>query len=142
MKKVCFIFIITIALLFTGCNDDTIYYWEFEYEVKDVIDIKIIDAESSYDYSVVKELDVSVAPELYSDIEDLPMKSYGYNLSHPFDLCFLIVFKSGEYDIIAREESKRHRYNGERMVGYNSWLCCCDETEFDALIEKYMVLAD
>ncbi len=140
MKKLCLAVMIAIVLSFTGCVDDTIYHWEFEYEVTDVTEIKIINASGAYTYSVEKELNIDFAPELFADIMNLEMKEYGFNLSHPYGLCFLIRFSSGEYDIISQEEPIHYRYDGDRILAYSSWLCC-NEAEFDALVNKYLALA-
>lgn len=141
MKKLCLSVVIAIALLFTGCIDDTIHRWDFEYEVADITEIKIINASGAFTYSVEKELNIDLAPELFADIMNLRMKEYGFNLSHPYGLCFLIRFNSGEYDIISQEEPIHYRYDGEEIRAYSSWLCC-DEKEFNALIDKYMVSTD
>lgn len=134
--KMLFCLIMSLLPLLVGCNDK-IYYWEFTFDYDHVEEIKIIEASASDEYSVVKELDIKLADQLYTDIKSLEMRRYGTNLSHPSGLCFLIVFDNGEYDIIARKESKHYRYDGDKILGYNSWLRC-DETQFDILINKYM----
>ena len=48
-----------------------------------------------------------------------------------------ISFNNGEYDVIARKESCHYRYNEDGIISaYNSWLEC-DDTQYDALINKY-----
>jgi len=134
MKKLC-ILIISLFLL-TGCNNTT-YHWEFTHESSDIVKIKIVDASDDFAYSVIKELDVGYAVDLYNDIKMLELKRYGTNLLHPSGLCFMIVFSNGEYDIISQKEPKHYRYDGEELLAYNSWLFF-DESEFSALIAEYL----
>lgn len=137
MKKLLLTILVVIILPFTGCIDNSIHHWAFAYDVDDVKEIKLIDANGDFTYSIIKELDISLAEEVYSDIISLEMMRYGTNLSHPYGICFLIVFDSGEYDIIARQESKHYRYSGDEILSYNSWLRC-NEDEFNALVGKYL----
>ena len=75
--------------------------------------------------------------EIYEDIKLLDMAKYGPNLATPWGICVLIVFNNGEYDVIARRESCHYRYNEDGIISpYNSWLEC-DDTQYDALINKY-----
>lgn len=139
MKKSCLAVLIVIVLLSAGCIDNSIYYWDFAYDVDDVKAIKLIDASGDFTYSIIKEIDITLADELYADVMSLEMERYGTNLSHPYGICFLIVFDGGEYDIISQKESKHYRYDGNRITAYNSWLCCND-IEFNALVDKYLTV--
>jgi len=142
MKKAV-VLIIALVLCLTGCFTYGSYTWEFEQDASNVKEIKIIDATSEYSYSVIQDIDVELADELYNDITSLEMKRYGTNLSHPNNLCFLVVFENGEYDIVSSREPKHCRYNEEfdKIMPHNSWLCC-DQEEFDALINKYLEMSD
>lgn len=135
MKKLCFILFIPLMLL--GCNRE-IYHWEFHNssnEVSQIFIIEIID--ELEEYREIEEIDLKLAQEVYDDIMSIEMKRYGTNLSAPSGKCFLIVFNNGEYDIISQKESKHFRKSDGDIIGYNSWLCC-DESEFEELINKYL----
>ena len=142
MKRI--IILVTIfAFCLCGCSKK-IYTWEFSQNISNVKEIKIIDIKDfkdEYEFSVIKEIDIDLLDELYSDITTLKMKKYvPFSLSAPGGLCFLIMFENGEYDIVAERESKSYRYDEEEgriKAAYNSWLYC-DEAEFEALINKYL----
>lgn len=145
MRKII-ILLITLVLCLTSCTfSSKTYTWEFAQDISCVAEIKIIDATSEYSYSVIQDIDIELADELYNDIKSLEMKRYGTNLSKPYGLCFLVVFENGEYDIVALKESKSYKYNEEYdkiMAAYNSWLLCCNQEDFDALINKYLDSSD
>ena len=138
MKKVVSfvlsIFIVILSLV--GCNHK-VYHWEFEQSVQNVKEIKIIEVEDEFNYVVIKELDTEFIKELYDDIQKIEMKRYGTNLSHPSGKSFLIVFENGEYDIISKTEPKHFRYDGDKLMAYNSWLKC-DSAQFDERINQYL----
>ena len=129
MILLCFIIILI------GC-DFKVFYWEFAYEADRVTSVKVIDATNAHEYEVIKELDAKFIDEVYYDIENLKMERYGPNLSHPSGVCFLVVFDTGEYDIISKKESKHFKYIDGKISSYNSWLCC-DSYDFNKLVEKY-----
>lgn len=135
MKKIC-ILLISFVFLLAAC-DDNIYYWDFLHDVDYVEEIMIVEMLDENDYTIIKEIDIERAEEFYSDIKALKMKKYGTNLSSPSGLCFAVVFQTGEYDIISKKEPKHYRYTNNDVLPYNSWLCC-EETEFDVLINKYL----
>ena len=141
MKKIGLL-IISFVLLLTGCNSKT-YTWEFERDVSDVVEIKIIEVletKDEYNFCVIKELDIELADELYFDIKNLKLEKYWGALSAPGGLCFLIMFDNGEYDIFAKKAPSRYRYYEEygKISAHSSWLICCDMEDFNELINKYL----
>ena len=139
MKRLIILLII-FSVILVSC-DNKIYHWDFEQSVTCVKEIKIIDTKDrvmeSTDYTLIKELDIEEYEEIYEDIKLLDMAKYGPNLATPWGICVLIVFNNGEYDVIARKESCHYRYNEDGIISpYNSWLEC-DDTQYDALINKY-----
>ena len=73
MKKCIALFVI-VACIFSGCRIGKEGTWEFQYGTERVTEIKLVQTKSGYSYSVLKELDVSRAAEIYSDIANLPWK--------------------------------------------------------------------
>ena len=134
MKKLPILVILILCLF--GCQN-AIYYWEFEYSCDQIKEIKIVNIVDESDFSVIKEIDLNLAADIYEDISKLEMQRYGTNLSSPSGKCFMIVFLNGEYDIISQKESKHFKHVDSDTIGYNSWLYC-DESEFEALINKYL----
>ncbi len=137
MKKVfcSIVLLVSMILALSGCNNRT-YYWNFEYDAERIKEIKIVEAQDEFNYVVVKEIDSECIHELYTEIKNLEMKRYGSNLSAPYGMCFLILFDNGEYDIIAKKESKHFKYCNGEITAYNSWLYC-DKNQFNALMGKY-----
>jgi len=143
---VIYIGVSVFAVLFILMESRKTYYWDFEYEADDIKEIKIVEVVGYPEFSVVKEINIVHADELYSEIASLEMKVYGTNLSEPFDKCFLIVFENGEYDIISKIESQHYKYNYgsskyyeyDELVPHHSWRECRDYDQFDALINKYL----
>ena len=134
---------IPIVFLIVMClssmlNNET-HYWKFDRESVHITEIKIVDADDPYCFSVIKPLDISLAQELMEDIEKLELKEYGWNLGNPHGKCIYIGYSNLEYDLIAVHEPKQVRYDEEGRLRYqNSFLECKDEESFNALIEKYL----
>ncbi len=138
MKKIIFV-IITISLILislTNCTGN-IYHWNFEQDVSEIKELKVVNAKDEFDYEVIKELDICLIEELCQDIQSLKMTKYGSNLRHPYGECFLIVYHNGDYDIISEIEPKHIKNTDDKLIAYNSWLRC-DLEEFNALIKKYL----
>lgn len=140
MKKRVIILLVIFLVILVSCDNEN-YHWNFEQSVTCVKEIKIIDTNDCVmepaDYTLIKELGIEEYEEIYEDIKLLDMTRYGPNLATPWGICVLIVFNNGEYDVIARKESCHYRYNEDGIISaYNSWLEC-DDTQYDALINKY-----
>ena len=143
MKKFSILLLI-VLLTFSSCEKKP-QYWEFEKEVSEVTEIKIVDLSLTNDhynyenYVVIKQLDITMVDQLYNDIENLEMKKYGTNLKTPRGKCFMIVFSNGEFDLISAVESKHFKYDDKdgSLQSYISWLKC-NEEQFNDLINKYL----
>ena len=133
----CVISVIVVLIQVGACFSKK-EHWIISQEITSVKEIKIIEATNAYEYEIIAEIDIALAKELYTDIESLEMKKYGFTLSHPYDRCFLIVFENGEYDIISKRESSRFKYEDGELRCFNSWLMVHSEKDFDAMIEKYL----
>ena len=143
MKKVVFLLLtfVLLSVVFVGC-DTKVYHWEFEQPYANVEEIQIIQYDTNNNYEVVKELNVSLAETIFSEIENIDYNRYGWNLASTSEPCFLIIFSNGEYDIISEKEPSHFRKdeNGE-LNGYNSWLEC-KNNQFDDLIKNICKTAD
>lgn len=133
MKKYIVLLAI-VACMLSGCHREG--SWEFQYDQKRVTEIKLVEILDGYSYSVIKELDISCASEIYSDVESLPWEYYGPNLSAPYGVCFLIMFDTGEYDIISYKEPTHYRMEDGKVQPFTSWLSC-DIEAFEAILSKY-----
>ena len=143
MKKALKLLIAMILLTFTltGCSmlDGSDYKWDFDYEPKEIKSIQIVEMTegSSYNYTAIKEIDSSFYETICAEIKAIDWETYYFKLSYPKGTCFLIVFNTGEYDIISYEAPTHVEKKGGQRDFYYSWLCC-DEEQFEAIINKYL----
>lgn len=142
MKKICLLMtIIVLISLLSGCC--TTCYWEFDHSYEDIVEIKIINLDgvgffpTKDDFTVIKELDISQAKELYDDITDLQMQRGGLSPVEPGGNSFLIVFANGEFDIISIVGSTHCKYDNGVI---NSWISFLysNEMEYEQLLNKYL----
>ena len=142
MKKVCLLLVILLLVLtFAGCKETR--YWEFEYTHEKIVEIKIVEIHSfNYQtdkdyYTVVKELDLSLAKDLWEDVSVLTMERMGPSPVEPHGNSFLIVFESGEFDIISIVGSTHFEYADGVIQSYISFLYS-NEMEYEQLLNKYL----
>ena len=134
MKKYIVLLTIVVYML-SGCHREG--SWEFQYEPASVKEIKLVEVDGEHGLSVVKEIDISYANELFLDISKIDWKVYGPNLATPRGICFMIVFDNGDYDIISYYEPKHCSFDEDGVLHeYNSWLCCDNEV-FQTILDKY-----
>lgn len=140
MKKAIMILSLIIVLLpLVSCNYKT-KYWEFEYDYTDIKEIKIAYCESSKEYYTIKNIDISLAEEVYNDIKSLEMKSHGINRVEPRGQSFIIIYNDGNYDVIADNECNIVRYDEDkgRLGSYSTYLKPKNREDLYLLIEKYL----
>ena len=138
MKKAIMILSLIIVLLtLVSCKTK---YWEFEYYYTDIKEIKIAYCESSKEYYTIKNIDISLAEEVYNDIKSLEMKSHGINRVEPGGQSFIIIYNDGNYDVIADNECNIVRYDEDegRLGSYSTYLEPKNSEDFYILIEKYL----
>ena len=118
--------------------DKNEYHWEFQQSVTEVREIKIIEMQYKENVTL-KEIDISQAKNVFEDVQSLTFHRYGPNLVDPHGKAIMIVFNNSEFDLITCWEPEHYRYDRDDYViyGHTSWLCC-DETEFNELINKYL----
>lgn len=133
MKKCSILFFILVCIL-SGCFQKA--FWEFQYGHERVAEIKLIEMIDEVEYSVVETIDISYASELFSDIGKLEWTRYGTNLSTPRGICVLVLYDTGEYDVVSYFEPKHYRFDRGEICAYNSWLRC-DYEDFQNLLEKF-----
>ena len=134
MKK-CFSLFLIVACMLSGCHREG--SWEFQYEVERVTQIKLVDMHTEWEYSVIQELEIGSASDLFSDIRTLNWRRYGPNLATPRGICILFLYDNGEYDIVSYHEPKHYRIKDGVVQPFNTWLCC-DQEAFEAIVNKYL----
>ena len=138
MKKAIMILSLIIVLLpLIGCKKE-VTRWNFEYDYTDIREIRISYAHDFPNLETIKILDISLAEELYNDIESMDM--YEKKLTGIVGPCFVIIYKDGNYDAISSFGSQKARYDVEKGEWvYNEFkLEACSKKEFESLIEKYL----
>ena len=133
MKKYTLFLLILICVL-SGCTASG--SWKPQYGSERVCEIKLVEMADEKEYTIIKEIDVSCAAALFLDIGKLSWKYYGTNLVTPRGICFLIMYDSGEYDVISYYEPKHYQFEKGELRAKNSWLCCTQE-DFQDLVDKY-----
>ena len=144
MKKTLSLILVCLFIfMLVGCDTGKTYYWEFDKDYTHVTEIKIIIVSSGEsldlnNYKTLKEIKLDYAEEVYDHVTSITMTRYNVSLKSPSGMCILIKFDNGEFDIIARRESKHYKYdeNGA-LVGYNSWLLSKSD-DFYSVIEYYL----
>jgi len=140
MKKTITVLCIALFSLFISGCDDTIYHWEFQQDQSEIIGLYIVDAETSKEFEIIKEIPLEKKEELINDITNIEYKKYGWDPHDANGTCFVIKYRNEEYDIISWIEPSHYywkEYDGERrLTGYISWLEC-DKNEFEQLIKKW-----
>ena len=140
-KKIALVLcLIAILLTFSAC-DDTIYHWNFLQEYTEVKSIQIINSQ----HQVVKEIDVSLAEQVFEDVKQLNYKKYGWNLASTSSRCgylFLITFQNDEYDLIGEYEPAHYVFyeQEQSILSGISWLKCVDSNQFTEMMREYIAI--
>ena len=157
MKKLLYFIFTCVLVLCGGCfqqadNSSSWQneYWSFSYPANNVKEIKIVEVGLPKDYyvvgmwapedCVVKEVDIAYAGELYQDVENMDMEQC--YTSSPTGKAILIVYNNGEKDLFTSIGPSQFLYekNVGRIVVNKQEVKCCNQEDFDALINKYLNL--
>ena len=127
MKKIIsLILICLLVFVLFGCESEKTYRWEFENDYTHVTEIKVVVPPSgeSFDINtckIIKEINLLYASELMDHIEWMTMRLQEDNLSEPSQLCILIMFDNGEYDVISKVAPTHYKYDENGIIqGYSS----------------------
>jgi hypothetical protein len=113
--------------------------------LSEIAEIKIVNVDAEHykeleTYEVIKEIDLSLAEELCSEIDNIDAKRYTFMREDTCGTCFLIVYASGEYELISVAEPLHFTYQGEYNIlrPNGSTMLKFDKEQFNALIDKYL----
>ena len=149
MRKLFFILTIFVfSLSLFGCGITT-SYWEFQYSVDNVKEIKIIDVKrdgghvaSEEDYTVLMVINAADYAEIMDDIQTI---AYYYPLitmepSNPYGKSIMVVYESDEYDVISATGPTHFQYSEEQgcIVKILSYIRCRDKEQYNQMIEKWL----
>ncbi len=158
MKKFPYLILVGVLMFFGGCfyqGDNSSSwqneYWFFPQNTNEVKEIKIVEVGYPKDYyvvgmwtpedCVVKEIDVAYAEELYKDIENIDMEHDPYAPA-PTGKGFLISYSDGDKVLFMATSPSTFIDRGfiEHIEVDRIYVKCCNQEEFDALIDKYLNL--
>lgn len=136
MKKAIMILILIIVLLpLVGCERKTMY-WDFEYDYTDIKQIKIAYCESEIRHYTLKDIDISLAEDVYNDIKSLKMQHIvPTSISGQ---AIIIIYNDGNYDVISKESFKARYDRYEGKWGHSCFRECKSNEDLYLLIEKYL----
>ena len=148
MKKFFCILTAMLLLSLSGCGITT-SYWEFQYSVDDVKEIKIIDVkrgggyvDSEEDYTVLKVVDETDYADIMDDIQTIGYYCpyLGSNPANPYGKSIMVVFESGEYDVISATGPEHYRYSEEHgsITKILSFIRCRDKEQYNQMIDKWL----
>lgn len=145
MRKFVLIIIGVLILFFNvSCIfNSRVYHWEFEQSYTEVKEIQIVEISynnGQYNTSVLKDIDIAYAKDIFDDIENIIMRSYGPNVLTPHGIYIKIIFNSNDYDLIGVIEPRHYYFNDEtgNMTDNISHSVIKNEEQFDKLINKYL----
>lgn len=152
MKKTITILITIViisATMLAGCIDKSIHHWEFGQGEEQIVGLYIVDAETSMEYEIIKEIPLNEKEALLEDIKGLEFEKYfGMDPGEPCGMCFVIKYQDGAYDIISYFEPMQvvwkepdEHFPNRYQTSLFFWLRC-DYDEFNGLINKYMKTVD
>ncbi len=137
MKKIIALcLMLTLVLVPLTACDDTIHHWNFSQEYTEVKNIQI-QKKVFHGYEVAKELDVSLAPQIWEDVKELEYKKYGPSPTRPQSACGYIVvieYNNGDREIISQKEPQYVTKDGDERW---SWWRCPEE-QFTSFIQIYL----
>lgn len=148
MKKFFCILTAMLLLSLSGCGITT-YYWEFQYSVDNVKEIKIVDiqkvggaVDNEEDYTILKIVDEADYADIMDDIQTIGYY-YPFVGSNPINAngpSIIIVFESGEYDVISATGPQHYKYSDEygRIVQQLSYDRCRDKEQYNQMIDKWL----
>ena len=144
-----FIWIMAIVLLLFsmfGCGSKS-HYWEPLYPVDHVKEIRIIDVnligdsvDAEEDYTLIKDMDSTDFASIFDDIQTIEYKQLGPSPATPYGTSIMILYESGEYEIVSRAGPQQYKYLEEqnKFMWSHSYCYCRDMEQFDEMIEKWL----
>lgn len=133
-----------LLLSLFGCKANT-HHLELLYSADDVVEIKIIElrngwVETNEDYTLLKEIDIQYADEICSDIQSIEYKRLGPSPATPTGRVIMIIFESGEYQIISQSGPQKYKYSedDEDIRLHHSYYYCRSEEQFNQMIDKWL----
>lgn len=145
MRKIVLIMTaVLISLSLFSCGLKT-YYLELLYPVDDVKEIKIVELTARYvgleeGYTLLKEIDIEYAADVFKDIQSVEYKLLGPSPGTANGTVIMIVYESGEYEIISRSGPQQYKYSQEDgcIRQHHSYYHCRNNEVFDQMIDKWL----
>lgn len=133
------IFVPSLLLLLMSINKPINREYALHHNAEEIKEIFIVDAESSEEYSIIKEISIDKKEKLLSGLSKV---RYTFHHSPPhnytYGIGFLIIYNDNSYDIITSIGANYVYYNkdGEADASYISFTLA--NSEFDHLVIEYL----
>lgn len=144
ISKIYLLFVTILAgeLLVSSCNLSSSKSISFQQSIDQIQEISIIDIKdkANIDTSIViQTVDIDRAEELINDINNMKMNSPIIGeIFPPFGTSIKVLYKNGNYDVIAANSAAYYKYNSEEdgFAVYTAGVVY-DKDDFYAIIDKY-----
>lgn len=144
MRK--FAILISVMLLsfcFVSCTTNT-HHLKLLYSDDHVKKIKIVEMKkdsivTEEDYTLIKDINTNDFVDLLNDIQAIEYKTLPPSPAVPSGTVILIVYDSGEYEIVSKSGPKQYKYSEKHgcIMEYHSYDHCSDAAQFDQIIKKW-----
>ena len=147
MKKAVLLLTAVLLLLsLSGCQSKT-HYRELLHPVDEAKEIKIIELLNEHvysddDYTLLKVVDATDFASVFEDIQAIEYKLPVFTTSPatPYGTSIMIVYESGEYEIISCRGPQQYKYSEEyeEIMMYHSYYYCKNEEQYNQMIDKWL----
>ena len=132
-----------LSFFLISCTTNT-HHLKLLYSDDHVKEIKIVEMKkdsivNEEDYTLIKDINTNDFVDLLNDIQTIEYKTLPPSPAVPSETVILIVYDSGEYEIISKSGPKQYKYSEKhgRIMEYHSYDHCSDSAQFDQIIKKW-----
>lgn len=134
---------ILLSFFLISCTTNThdlilLYSDDHVKEIK-IVEMKKDSIVTEEDYTLIKDINTNDFVDLLNDIQAIEYKTLPSSPAVPSGTVILIVYDSGEYEIVSKSGPKQYKYSEKhgRIMEYHSYDHCSDAAQFDQTIEKW-----
>ena len=125
-------FIVLLCLMVTICSGCVGKEYSFQRPIDEIASVKIVWAESSLDYSVVKTLSDTEKNDFIKQFQHIKFRSYVGDPPEVYGYSIMIIYEDGNYEMICHFASEYVKNKEVRFL----WKMC-DESAFQKIIKKF-----
>ena len=132
-----------LSFFLISCTTNT-HHLKLLYSDDHVKEIKIVEMKkdsivTEEDYTLIKDINTNDFVDILNDIQTIEYKTLPPSPAVPSGTVILIVYDSGEYEIVSKSGPKQYKYSEKHgcIMEYHSYDHCSDDAQFDQTIEKW-----